>query len=162
MHLIDYRKLADDLASGRVTELDSLKYYAAGTVLAIVSQQAAAAGGINAPALFALDCVILLVASLAGVAFCWQKNGGSAGADFVLRMICLSVPVTIRMMLLYVLFSAAMYFSTGVFYSGFFADPYRAQVIVSYAAFVGLLVYVWSTMGEAVRRAATAAERSAQ
>ena len=155
MFLFDWRKLASDLATRRVTEFDSLKYYAAGAAIMLVTQQMAVFGGAPETTLFALDCVIAAFSTGAGILYCWQRNGGDAGSDFVLRMVCLSVPVGVRMTLLWIAAYAALTGSANIFNSGFFSNPYRAQVLFSYAAYIGILVYFWNLMGQAMRLSAT-------
>lgn len=154
MFLLDYRKLAGDLAAGRITELDSLKYYAVGTAMTLVNQQLAVFGANSTTALFALDCLIMSFALFFGISHCWEKNGGKAGSNFVLRMICLSVPASIRLMLLWLAIYALQLFSHDFFYGGSFSNPYRAQVIFSYGAFIAMNIYFWNMMGRAMRIAA--------
>jgi hypothetical protein len=97
MHLLHTRRLAEDLAHGRVSTRDKAYYLLVGWVLWIVigySTLVFSNAGRNWLGLF--EAFMIIVIAVYGVQSCYEAGGGDENPSFVVDFTCLLVPLTIK------------------------------------------------------------------
>ena len=99
MYFWNADRLVAALRAGRLTEAEKARYYAAGSVLGALSARPGLAAWNTAEG--AVRAAALLAIMLGGIALCYHANRRGDGRAFVERMVCLTVPVYVRWLLLY-------------------------------------------------------------
>ena len=133
--------MAADLALGKVTERQGMHYFLASTLIVLAQTQYALWWGPRSGWLFAFEFFILAVAACVGCWMAWKANNGR---EFVLRVICLSVPSGLQVFVLSLVFGFVLdQNATHLFDPQTFRDPGYAYELVSYAGFVGFTLYFW-------------------
>lgn len=109
----------EDLKAGRVTQREQFKYFLALALFgAVVMEFLLYSGGysndleypddahwfVRASMPWFLSLGISVVITIIGVRVCYKINGAGDDEDFILRMTCLSVPVLVRVIVLFLLF----------------------------------------------------------
>ncbi len=107
MYLWDLEALVDHLRAGRATQKELLKYLLAYLFLGWST------GAISA-GIFALDmqAAISALAVFGGTVLCYRANSRGDGRDFIVRYLCLQVPLLIRFIVLY--FVLAIFIGFGI------------------------------------------------
>ncbi|WP_077530466.1 hypothetical protein [Vreelandella utahensis] len=101
MYLWKVDRLADELGKNQVSQKEEFKYTLAVTLLGMLLLGLAAFGsGAVPPWLMAADLAIMLAITGAGIVYCYNRNQGSDNRDFIVRFICLGLPVTVRITVL--------------------------------------------------------------
>lgn len=151
-------RLAAALAEGRVGERESLAY---AMLTALLYFQAVYYGiwfgGTQDWMVIGEFAAVTLIA-FAGLYECFRANGGAAGADYLKRLYCLSVPVGIKVTLASVILGQAIALGFGrVAQMQQWRDPRFAYELLSFF-FAGALtaVYYWRVAHHMARAAATA------
>lgn len=97
MYLWKVDRLADELGNNQISQKEEFKYTLAFTLLGVLLMGMAAFGaGAVPPWLMATDLAIMLVITGAGIMYCYNRNQASDNQDFIVRFICLGLPVTVR------------------------------------------------------------------
>ncbi|MDH5613313.1 MAG: hypothetical protein OEY66_12755 [Gammaproteobacteria bacterium] len=144
MYYWNINTLAKELGDGRISEKTSMLYYLASSLLILFSTYYSLWWGVVRDWLFYFELFVLSIITIVGCIKAFESNGGNEGKAFVLRAVCLSVPIGIRVTILSILFGLGMYFmSANLFTRTTFADPQRAYSIISYVGFVGFNIYFW-------------------
>ena len=150
--------LAADLAARRVPERDKMTYYALTTTLYAGSGAAAL---LPPPpetptSIIAGQILIAVAATLAGILICYEVNRRADDRDFLDRIVCLSWPVMIRLVVvslpLYSAYLAAGLLIGGARFTAFFERGDPGTVLVWLVVVYGLN-YSW--LAVLIRRAAT-------
>ena len=101
MYLWKVDRLADELGNNQVSQKEEFKYTLAFTLLGILLLGLAAFGSGAVPHwLMAADLAIMLIITGAGIVYCYKRNQGLDNRDFIVRFICLGLPVTVRITIL--------------------------------------------------------------
>lgn len=155
MHLWSITALARELEHGRVTEKQGMYYFLASSLLVLFGMYYSLWWGVVRDGLFYLQLVTVLLITIFGCIKAFEANAGNDGRDFVIRAICLSVPVGVRVTVFFVLFGVPLYLYAGdVFTPMAFADPVRAFNLVSYLGVVGFNIYYWWLLVNGIEKAA--------
>ncbi len=96
-------KLTDSLIDNSLTERDKNRYSLLYLIYVSVFTSTIVSGRSSTPVL-ALSGIELLVILL-GIIICYYQNNKGDGRDFLIRYICLSVPITIRVLVTLVMLS---------------------------------------------------------
>ncbi|MEN9376390.1 MAG: hypothetical protein RL710_1547 [Pseudomonadota bacterium] len=143
--LYNSKMLAADLASGQVTQRDSLKYMMLATALYVQAIYLAFWYGAYRDWGFVVELVSVFVISLVGVHKCYQANGGDQGEEFLARMAALAAPVGFNVMVVSLALGQLVFFASPyVLGTGALRDPdsvYRFIVFLMPIAFT--CVYYW-------------------
>lgn len=156
MYLWNIGKLAKDLAKNEVTEKNGMCYFLTSTLLILFQTYYALWWGVERNWLFYFELVVLSVMVIFGCIEAFKINGGNEGCNFVLKAICLSVPVGVRVAIFSILFGELLYLNAqSIFSVSTFANPLQAFTIVSYAGFVGFSILYWWLLYDGFRQIRT-------
>lgn len=116
MYLWNVEKISHDLRSGAVSQKEQMKYLlvllVVLSVISYLGQYTVPPGGRN---IFDFVMVVAsMVISFAGVWWCYRANGGSDGKDFLLRFVCLSVPIGNKIAVAMLVFFLGVFMGVGV------------------------------------------------
>ena len=144
MHLWNIKALAEELGTNRVSEIGGMRYFLVSSLLILATTYYAMWWGTARDLLFYFEVLVLAVITVLGCFKAFEANGGNEGESFVLRAVCLSVPVGFRVCIFSTLFGLGLIHSYGslISYTAF-ADPQRAFHLIRYAGFVGFNIYFW-------------------
>ena len=98
MYLWRVDRLVEDLRSDRLTEWEGVKYLITLGVVYTLFTDPFFVAGIDYSRLDALSTLIIAVATASGTYYCYTKNRAGDDRDFVRRLVCLTVPVGVRML----------------------------------------------------------------
>jgi hypothetical protein len=141
MHFWLIKPLVLQLASGNVSERQGMHYYLASTLILLAETQYSLWWGPRSGWLFHFELAALVLITCIGISQCWRANRGD---EFLLRIICLSVPAGVRVLVLSLVFGLLLQFNAeALFDYQTFSNPARAYDLVSYAGFIGFAVYFW-------------------
>lgn len=94
VRLFSARRVADDLANGRVSPRQRGYYLAASTIVMVVVNYSALFAGNPAWTWLSLfEAIVIVVVTIYGLTACYESAGGDANSHFVSEFVCLSVPV---------------------------------------------------------------------
>ncbi len=151
--------VARDLAAGHVSEGDSFAYFVGSSVLLLVEGYVGTLIGTDIDWLLLYEFFVALVITVVGLRACYLVNGAGSGKDFLVRFICISLPVSVKLALvswvLYVLFHL---FPNPFLDPFLFVNEERAWALFSFlwvAGFTGAFYWrVWFHMRSVVQRCA--------
>ena len=144
MHLWNIKVLAKDLGQDLISEKMGMHYYLVAALVLLFDLYFGLWWGVVRDWLFYFEAIILIVITVFGCLEAFNSNGSNEGRDFVKRVVCLSVPVGIRVTVLFIILGLFLEF-TGeyIFTAASFGDPLRAYTLISYTGFVGFNIYYW-------------------
>lgn len=97
MHILNTRRLAEDLAHGRVSTRDKAYYLLLGWVLWIaIGYSTLVFSSASRTWLGLLEAFMITVIAVYGVQSSYEAGGGDRNGSFVVDFTCLLVPLTIR------------------------------------------------------------------
>jgi hypothetical protein len=144
MYLWNINKLALDLANSKVNEKAGMQYFLASTLLILFQTYYAMWWGVERGWLFFFEFTLLAIISIFGCMEAFKANGSEAGNNFIMRVICLSVPAGIRVAFFSLVFGELLVINAqSIFSPSSFANPWQAFTIVSYAGFIGFSIMYW-------------------
>jgi len=138
-------KLVEDLALGKVSEVQSLRYAMISALLIAALQYYAYWLGGERGWFLGMEFVAVCVISLIGLGECFKANGGPSGADFLRRMYCLGVPMGLKISLVSIVVGQVMYFGfPRVVTTTSFRNPYFVyELAVFFVMGVLTVSYYW-------------------
>ena len=154
MNFWKIKPLSKQLGANQVSEVLGMQYFLASSLLILFSTYYSLWWGVTRDWLFYFELVVLSVITIFGCYKAFEANGGKEGDAFVLKAVCLSVPIGVRVNVISIIFGLGLYFSFGniISYTSF-GDPYRAYTMIGYSGFVGFSIYFWWLLVEAVKNA---------
>ena len=96
MHFWNVKTLARELAEGKVTQTEKMKYLLAYAILSTIVVQLVGWSGEHVSPILILQAVGVLVITVVGILACYQANRKGDGNEFIDRFICLSLPLTLQ------------------------------------------------------------------
>ena len=97
MYVLDTRRLAEDLAYGRVSNRDKAYYLLVGWVLySAIGYSTLVFSNQSRTWLGAFEAFMIVVIAVIGVQSCYEASGGDNNDNFVVDFTCLLVPLTIK------------------------------------------------------------------
>ena len=152
MNLWKIRPLAKQLSANQVSEILGMRYFSASSLPVLFATYYSLWWGVLRDWLFYFEFVVLSVITVFGCYKAFEANGGREGDSFVLKAVCLSVPIGIRVNVISIAFGLSLYFSFGNIISfTSFGDPYGAYTIMGYTGFVGFSIYFWWLLVEGIK-----------
>ena len=134
MYFLNINALKQQLKDPGLTEIDSLKYLLLLSLIGMLP--------IPKPPYFTtgtfLYYVVGTIIFVLGTLYCYQKNGGPSGTDFLKRYIALSWVLAIRFLPIILLFGLLM--ALGVFSRLTFSEQ---KVIVLFIIYSFSIIYFW-------------------
>lgn len=144
MYVWKIEPLSKELGEDRISEGSGMYYFLVSSLLILFVTYYSMWWGVVRDWLFYFELAVLSLITVFGCIKAFEANGKDNGREFVKRAVCLSVPAGVRVNVISVAFSLAMYFLYGkIFTPVSFGDPVRAYTLISYAGFVGFNVYFW-------------------
>jgi len=132
------------LAEDQISEELSLRYFLASSLLLLITQYISLWWGAVVNLLFYFELLVVIVIVIFGCYKAFEANGGSEGRAFILKAVCLSLPVGMRVATFSFGFGLLLYlFWETIFLGGAFAAPQRAAGLIGYAATVGFNIWYW-------------------
>jgi hypothetical protein len=106
VYLWNVKALARDLKEDKVTEKGQMKYFLLFSLLISCALFSSTADGSHwkNPALGWVDLGAKLIISFFGIIWCFKTNEQGDNKHFVVRMLCLGLPIAIRLLAAYNLF----------------------------------------------------------
>lgn len=131
-----------------------MHYYLASSLIFLAQTQYSLWWGPRSGWLFHFELVVLVMITCVGILQCWKVHKGD---QFLLKMICLSVPAGVRVFVLSVALGLLLQFNAQTLFDyQTFRSPERAYDLVSYALFVGFAVYFWYLLWQSIAKIAKA------
>jgi hypothetical protein len=91
-------KLVDDLKTGKVSQKEEFKYMLAFTVLMALITDPVFSETTPYNLYSAINTITLLIVSIWGVYYCYKVNEAGDNKDFILRVMCIGLPVVVRVL----------------------------------------------------------------
>jgi len=91
-------KLVDDFKAGKVSQKEEFKYILASTVLMVLITDPVFYETTQYNLYSAINTISLLVASIWGVYYCYKINEAGDNKDFIVRVMCIGLPVIVRVL----------------------------------------------------------------
>jgi hypothetical protein len=113
MYWWNVSQLAEDLREGRVEEKERFKYYIAFIVLDGVVVELARYYPKTFNMMQVISSAAVVIIAVAGTILCYRANRSGDNTDFIGRVICLSWPIGIKLLVLVAVLGLAIY---GMFY----------------------------------------------
>lgn len=145
IHWWNTDKLVRRLASGGVSEAESLRYAMINAALFTQATYYAGWGGGYRGWLLLYEFIAVTVISLVGLSECYKANGGPQGADFLKRLSVVSVPIGIKIAVAAVLLGQLGYWGFGyVVTPSSFRNPAFVYELYSFAfACTFTFIFYW-------------------
>lgn len=103
MYLWNTKALAKELKEGTLSESDKFRYYIVVVILYTVLLMFPTRGGSSDAVDSIIGILIAILAIFFGTYICYKVNKSGDNVNFVERFICLSLPIAIKIFLLWVL-----------------------------------------------------------
>ena len=102
-------RLVEDFRNDQVTEKEKLKYMILYGVFYAVAVNSAFSTAFESTYMDAVELLITASIAIFGTYYCYAKNRGGDGRDFVTRFMCIGLPVTVKVAILFLpLFVASL------------------------------------------------------
>ncbi|MDT8901999.1 hypothetical protein [Anaeroselena agilis] len=116
MYLWKVKALAQDFREGKVTQKEQMKYYLLFSVLTLAAASLSSSGNSffdNSYLDWVDFCLQILITAL-GIIWCFQANQQGDDRDFVGRMVCIGLPLGIRISVWIILLSVIYFIVFGI------------------------------------------------
>jgi len=100
MYLWKVNNLIDDLRNDRITEKESMKYLVVTSVLYILGNDSYFTIGLEYSYLDTISTFLIIAITIVGTLYCYSANNIGDNRDFIKRFFCLSLPVSIRLLVI--------------------------------------------------------------
>lgn len=115
MYLWKVDHLAADLRNDYVSQKEQFKYMLVFTLINTLAMVAIAFGSSGmSSSLLAVDMVVTLTITAAGISYCYHRNRKADNRDLIVRFICLGLPVTVRIIVFGVILGFVVGAATGL------------------------------------------------
>ncbi|MCY6411276.1 hypothetical protein QTA56_03860 [Acinetobacter sp. VNH17] len=142
MYFWNTNKLIDDLKNERLADRDYKNYYLVSASVTFLMMFAMRFSPVVDIVPSTIDTILTIIMLLIAVNFCFTANGGNHGKQFLNRLICLFLPIGVKMLLAYLLFFVFIIVAL-VFAARFIEANQILELIVPYQGWVTLLVSVF-------------------
>lgn len=102
MYLWKVDSLVDDFKSGQVSQREELKYMLLFTIVMALASDPLAHIGSSYNFYDAIDSVLIIGISILGIYSCYKINKNGDNREFIVRMMCIGLPVMIRTLVVFV------------------------------------------------------------
>ncbi len=108
MYFTKYDPLKERLRDRKLDDREALPYFALLSVLTAMVASFANPSGKSLDMWSAVEAIVTVLITIAGVIYCYKQNGGQSGYDFIQKSVVLGWVVGIRLVLLFLLVSMAL------------------------------------------------------
>ena len=102
MYLWNIDKLVEDFKTDKVSQKEEFKYMLLFTVLTIVALDPLLYVGSSYNIYDFVSTILMLAVSVWGVYYCYKINSAGDNKDFIVRGMCISLPVMIRVLVVFI------------------------------------------------------------
>lgn len=102
MYLWKVDKLVEDFKSGKVSQKEELKYMLLFTVLMTLGSDPLLYVGSSYNKYDSISTILLLAISVLGIYYCFKINSAGDNKDFIVRVMCIGLPVVIRILVFFI------------------------------------------------------------
>lgn len=100
MYLWKTKKLAEEIRDGKLSEEEKRKYYIWTSILYLIGLYIITASAGRDPLATLIEAVAVIAITIAGVNITFRTNKGAEGSDYVGRMLALSFPLLIKILVI--------------------------------------------------------------
>lgn len=126
MYFWSTERLADDLAKDRLTPREKMQYLLTGQAMYVLFVSAPLLPCPDINWILIVELALVLAITVLGILRCYQNNGGAAEHGLLEFFICLTVPLFIKVIVLFWGIYAAFFWLTGPFVAKLPADYHPA------------------------------------
>jgi ribose/xylose/arabinose/galactoside ABC-type transport system permease subunit len=94
--------LVEDFKSGKMNQKEEFKYMLLSTVLMIFASDPLLYIGNSYNIYDSVSTILMLAVSVWGVYYCYNINSSGDNKDFIVRVICIGLPVGIRLLVIFI------------------------------------------------------------
>jgi hypothetical protein len=94
------KDLAAQIKEGDISEELKKNYYVASSVIATAFMYMAIAGGTQNGIATLAECILLIIITVIGINITFKSNGGNEGLNYISRVVMLSLPILIKLIIL--------------------------------------------------------------
>lgn len=94
------QELATQIKEDSLSKEQKKNYYLATTIVGILFMYIAIAGGSQDATATLVECLLVLIISVAAINITFKSNGGNEGDDYIARVVMLGFPVLIKVFIL--------------------------------------------------------------
>ena len=142
MYLWNTKALAKELKEGTLSESEKFKYYIVGTILYTVLLMLPTRGESTNTIDSLIGILIAILIIFFGTYMCYGVNKSGDNANFIERFICLSLPIAIKIFLIWVLVVILTVISTFILGYAGFVDSASTEAFLIYKSLAALLIIV--------------------
>ena len=102
MYIWKIEALVEDFKANRVTQREKMKYCLLSSVIALVVLHLPYEA--HSPTLHTIEFLISVAITIGGILLCFKANQSGDDEEFIDRVICLGLPITIRLVVLFIPF----------------------------------------------------------
>jgi hypothetical protein len=102
MYLWKVDKLVEDFKSGKVSQKEEFKYMLLFTVLMIFASDPFLYVGSSYNIYDFVGTMLMLTISVWGIYYCYKINSAGDNKNFIVRVMCISLPVIIRILVIFI------------------------------------------------------------
>ena len=140
MYLLNTKELADQIREGRVSEREKKNYYIVISVIGSLSAFSLIESDITNPMVILVMIVLSILITIFGINITFNTNQGNEGSDYVARITMLSLPVSIKVVILVGVIGGCAGFAGG---AGGYADIRLDQWPMVLVSAVTELIVFW-------------------
>lgn len=137
MYFWNTKTLASDIKKGELSEADQKNYYLGLSIIILIQIYLGLIEGPRDFTFTAIEFLLMLAITVAGINWAFKANGGNEGRDFIGRFVSLSFPVMIKIFVLTLVLAFA-----AVFLIASLVDPQAMERGASVRESVVLLIAV--------------------
>jgi len=159
VHFLNTRALVSELSQDQLGEKDTMHYFLANSLLWTVVLYYEIFAGAHITWMFLSEIGVVLAITALGVLRAYEANGSEEGRCFLIRVICLSFPIGLKVNVISVLLSWAFYAVFPVLVDPVaFRNPDRVYDLITFVwapLFTGIIYWrIWVHIMEISRRSA--------
>ncbi len=139
MYFWKVNALVEDLKNQRVSQRQKMYYYLADTVLAFIAIYTGSLVASKPNVLTAIEFLLGLSITVTGVLLCYEANRQGDDAEFIDRMVCLSWPIMVRLIVI----MPIIYFTYALLFLGENVPEETGIADVLFVSFFTVYYYKW-------------------
>jgi hypothetical protein len=145
MYLWKVDSLVEDFKSGRVSQKEEFKYMLISVIVMVFASDPVLHIGYSYNYYDAIGSVVTLGISMLGIYYCYKINSSGDNKDFVVRVMCIGLPVVVRVLAVMIpVFSVVGILEAVIFYPKSLAEGLLKNTPIQVAfVLVFMVAYYW-------------------
>lgn len=139
MYFWKVNALAEDLKNRRVTQRQKMQYYLANTLLYLSSVYITGLIAVKPNLLTGINILLGLAITAGGILLCYKANSQGDDEEFIDRMVCLSWPISMRMIVVLI----PIYIASALIFAGNTSQPELNIADVAITVVYSIYFYKW-------------------